>query len=138
MNEVYKERFPQATFQMEFKLEKLLDELLFSHSAHDRDEPLESTNEKIQNSLSTQATIEDSEILSLSNKVPKIIDAAGRFIATQLGELARDCLIRSREKRLSSTYFYSFTQNLETLLLNVSKERIIFIFINKFTDLNFN
>lgn len=43
-----------------------------------------------------------------------------RFVQHQILELARDCLSRSVEKKVSSGYFCEFAENLETLLEDVS------------------
>ncbi|CAH1775457.1 unnamed protein product [Owenia fusiformis] len=43
-------------------------------------------------------------------------DGIARFIHHQVLELARDCLDKSKEKMLSSGYFYEFSESLEKLL----------------------
>lgn len=43
-------------------------------------------------------------------------DAITRFVHHQVLEMAKDCLEKSRDKVITSTYFYEMTENLEKLL----------------------
>ena len=51
---------------------------------------------------------------------PLDCDAIARFVHHQLVEMARDCLAKSRDKLISSAYFYELSENLEKLLQDVS------------------
>lgn len=46
-------------------------------------------------------------------------DGSARFVHHQIMELASDCLQKSRDGLISSTYFYEMSQNLEELLREV-------------------
>ncbi|CAG0917622.1 unnamed protein product [Notodromas monacha] len=76
MNELYRERFPKATQQMEERLQDFLDE----------------------------------------NSGEDISDGILRFVHHQVIELAKDCLQKSQEKRVTSHYFYELSENLDRLL----------------------
>ena len=47
-------------------------------------------------------------------------DGIYRFIHHQIIELARDCLQKSEQKMISTTYFYELSENLERLHQDVS------------------
>lgn len=51
------------------------------------------------------------------------LESAGvlRFVRSHVVKLAVDCLQRSKDKLISSAYFYELSENLQTLLSNVSK-----------------
>ena len=67
--------------------------------------------ERLQRFVDTNKTIEGDEVES---------DGTARFVHHQVLELARDCLQKSQEKMISSTYFYELSENLERLLHDVS------------------
>ena len=46
-------------------------------------------------------------------------DAITSFLLHQVMELARDCLQKSQEKLVTSTYFYELSDSLEKLLIDV-------------------
>ena len=46
-------------------------------------------------------------------------DGTASFVHHQVLELARDCLLKSEEKMISSAYFYELSENLERLRLDV-------------------
>ena len=48
-------------------------------------------------------------------------DGTARFVHHQVLELAADCLNKSKEKMISSAYFYELSENLEKLLADVSR-----------------
>ncbi|CAG2101321.1 unnamed protein product [Medioppia subpectinata] len=83
MNNLYKERFPKATQQMEEKLFKF---------------------------ISDQLNIDDIECWAAS-------DAVFRFAHHQVIELAKDCLQKSKDKLITSHYFFEISENLEKLLV---------------------
>ena len=83
MNNLYQERFPKATHQMEVKLNKFIQD-------HENLDDLELDHDNI---------------------------AIVRFVHHQLLEMARDCVAKSREKLVTSGYFYEMSENLEKLLL---------------------
>merc|ERR1719422_3063027 len=87
MNTLYKERFPKATQQMEEKLNKFIVD-------HER--------------LS-----EPSEDVTIDHDSVAIV----RFVHHQLLEMARDCLLKSTERLVTSRYFYEMSENLEKLLV---------------------
>ncbi|XP_021953859.1 microtubule-associated serine/threonine-protein kinase 3 isoform X3 [Folsomia candida] len=86
MNTMYKERFPKATHQMEEKLKNFIDE-----------------NETLESMGGCDSLSPDSI-------------AIARFVHHQVIEMARDCLLKSQEKLISSRYFYEMSENLERLL----------------------
>ena len=47
-------------------------------------------------------------------------DGIARFVHHQVIELARDCLLKSNEKLITSGYFYELSENLNRLLCDVS------------------
>ncbi len=49
-------------------------------------------------------------------------DGTARFLHHQAIELARDCLDKSEQKMISSSYFYELSENLERLLIDVSNQ----------------
>lgn len=53
-------------------------------------------------------------------------DGTARFVHHQVIELATDCLHKSQDKMISSTYFYEMTENLEKLLADVSAGAICY------------
>ena len=83
MNNLYQERFPKATHQMEEKLNKFIQD-------HENLDDLELDHDNI---------------------------AIVRFVHHQLLEMARDCVAKSRERLVTSGYFYEMSENLEKLLL---------------------
>lgn len=85
MNNLYKERFPKATQQMEEKLSKFISD------------QLEIDNESAS-------------------------DAVFRFAHHQVIELAKDCLQKSKDKLITSHYFFEMSENLEKLLIEVCFE----------------
>lgn len=42
-----------------------------------------------------------------------------RFVHHQVIEMARDCLLKSQEKLITTRYFYEMSENLERLLMEV-------------------
>lgn len=85
VNNIYKERFPKATQQMEEKLQQFIDEQL-----------------KVEF---------DYDIAS---------DAVFRFAHHQVVGLAKDCVQKSKDKLITTQYFYEMYENLEKLLIDVS------------------
>ena len=85
MNNLYKERFPKATQQMEEKLSKFITE---------------------------QINIDDIDC-------PIASDAVFRFAHHQVIELAKDCLQKSKDKVITSHYFFELSENMEKLLIEV-------------------
>ena len=85
MNNLYKERFPKATQQMEEKLSKFITD---------------------------QLNIDDIDC-------PTASDAVFRFAHHQVIELVKDCLQKSRDKLITSQYFFELSENLEKLLIEV-------------------
>ena len=83
MNNLYQERFPKATQQMEEKLNKFIQD-------HENLDDLELDHDNI---------------------------AIVRFVHHQLLEMARDCVTKSRDKLVTSGYFYEMSENLEKLLM---------------------
>ena len=53
-------------------------------------------------------------------------DAITSFLLHQVMELARDCLEKSQEKLITSTYFYELSDSLEKLLIDVSRGGLSF------------
>lgn len=53
-------------------------------------------------------------------------DGVSSFVHRQLMELTQNCLDKSRENNLSSNYFYELSENMETLLKEVSYKYIDF------------
>ena len=47
------------------------------------------------------------------------LDGTASFVHHQVVELARDCLVKSQEKMITSVYFYELSENLEKLLQDV-------------------
>jgi len=87
MNTLYKERFPKATQQMEERLKNFIQD-------HERlSEP------------SSDVTIDHDSV------------AIVRFVHHQLLEMARDCLLKSTDRLVTSRYFYEMSENLEKLLV---------------------
>ncbi len=64
--------------------------------------------------------IGDNETLSTSGDVAADSVAIVRFVHHQVLEMARDCLQKSRDKLITSRYFYEMSENLEKLLIQVS------------------
>ncbi|XP_064477555.1 microtubule-associated serine/threonine-protein kinase 3-like isoform X3 [Ornithodoros turicata] len=85
MNNIYKERFPKATQQMEERLERLVND-------HRELDPQHAS------------------------------DAVARFAHHQIIELARDCLDKSREKLVTSEYFFELTESLEKLIIECQEK----------------
>ncbi|ODM91547.1 Microtubule-associated serine/threonine-protein kinase 2 [Orchesella cincta] len=92
MNTMYKERFPKATQQMEEKLQGFVEE----------NQTLES--------------------MGGCEKLSPDCIAIARFVHHQVIEMARDCLMKSQEKLISSRYFYEMSENLERLLLETREK----------------
>lgn len=67
--------------------------------------------------------MEDRLRVFISNFSPEnvlpLADGVLNFIHHQIVELARDCLTRSTEGMITSTYFYQLQDNLDKLLLDV-------------------
>lgn len=55
------------------------------------------------------------------------LPAVARFVHVQILEHARDCLEKSRQKVITSRYFYELTENLEKLLADVSSSTCAFV-----------
>jgi len=56
-----------------------------------------------------------------------------RFVHHQVLEMARDCLQKSKDKLITSRYFYEMSENLEKLLLQVRMKLICnfdFLFVD--------
>lgn len=67
--------------------------------------------EKLQNFIDEQLKVEfDREIAS---------DAVFRFAHHQVVELVKDCYYKSKDKLITSQYFYEMYENLEKLLVEV-------------------
>jgi len=63
--------------------------------------------------------IDENETLEIMGGVEKLSPdsiAIARFVHHQVIEMARDCLLKSQEKLISSRYFYEMSENLERLL----------------------
>lgn len=102
MNHVYKERFPKATAQMEERLLELLSTAAGGGSVlRDRGDS--------GSSGASGASSEDSPGGVLS-------DGVLSFIYHQLMELSRDLLDKSRQRLITTRYFYELQENLEKLL----------------------
>lgn len=67
--------------------------------------------------ISENKEIDETEVLShvAQNSLPII-----RFVHHQVIEMARDCLQKSREKLVTTRYFFEMNENLEHLLIEVS------------------
>jgi len=87
MNTLYKERFPKATQQMEERLKNFI--------------------------LDHERLSEPSEDVTIDHDSVAIV----RFVHHQLLEMARDCLLKSTERLVTSRYFYEMSENLEKLLV---------------------
>ncbi len=72
---------------------------------------VEQMEERLQQFVDRNHKI-DSEILES--------DGTARFIHHQIIELARDCLEKSKDKMISSAYFYELSEHMERLLIDVS------------------
>ncbi len=70
--------------------------------------------ERLQGFIERHARLESDELES---------DGTARFIHHQIVELARDCLNKSRDKMISSAYFYELSEHMERLLIDVSCAR---------------
>ena len=57
---------------------------------------------------------QDNQLTDVAN------DPVTSFVHHQVLEMAKDCLSRSKEKLLTTHYFYEMSENLEKLLLEVS------------------
>jgi microtubule-associated serine/threonine kinase len=65
--------------------------------------------ERLQNFIDTYKTVDKFDYCS---------DGSARFIHNQIVELAKDCLEKSHEDLITTSYFNEMTSNLERLLLN--------------------
>jgi microtubule-associated serine/threonine kinase len=68
--------------------------------------------ERLQQYVDKHGTLDISDLES---------DGIARFVHHQIVEMARDCLTKSKEKLISSSYFYELSENLEKLLADVSR-----------------
>ena len=68
--------------------------------------------EKLSKFINEQMNIDDIECSIAS-------DAVFRFAHHQIVELAKDCLQKSKDKLITSQYFYELSENLEKLLIEV-------------------
>ena len=87
MNNLYKERFPKATQQMEEHLKNTTED-------HER-----------LGELSSDVTIDHDSV------------AIVRFVHHQLLKMARDCLLSSSDRLVTSSYFYEMSENLGNFLV---------------------
>ena len=69
--------------------------------------------ERLRTFITENGTLE--AIGGCDNLSPDSI-AIARFVHHQVIEMARDCLLKSEEKLISSRYFYEMSENLERLL----------------------
>merc|ERR1719474_2398045 len=92
MNTLYKERFPKATQQMEERLKNFI--------------------------LDHERLSEPSEDVTIDHDSVAIV----RFVHHQLLEMARDCLLKSTERLVTSRYFYEMSENLEKLLVQTREK----------------
>lgn len=60
-----------------------------------------------------------------------------RFVHHQVIEMARDCLQKSKEKLVTSRYFYEMSENLERLLSEVCNFWMFLKILSVFTTLSF-
>lgn len=67
--------------------------------------------DRLQNFIDKHASLDISDLES---------DGIARFVHHQIVEMARDCLSKSKDKLISSAYFYELSENLEKLLQDVS------------------
>ncbi len=63
--------------------------------------------------------ISNNETLSTASDVAADSVAIVRFVHHQVLEMARDCLQKSKDKLITSRYFYEMSENLEKLLIQV-------------------
>lgn len=54
-------------------------------------------------------------------------DAITRFLHHQVLELARDCLDKSKDKMITTSYFYEISDSLEKLLEDVRYNHMIYL-----------
>lgn len=57
--------------------------------------------------------------------MPILSDGSARFVYHQIMELASDCLQKSKEDIITSSYFYDLSQNLDELLQEVIRFHVI-------------
>ena len=69
--------------------------------------------ERLQNFIDTYKSVDKYEYCS---------DGSARFIHTQIVELAKDCLEKSNNDLITTSYFNEMTDNLERLLLNTKEK----------------
>lgn len=72
--------------------------------------------ERLQQYINSSAMLENADS-----------DAIVRFLHHQVMELARDCLEKSQNKLITSTYFYELSDSLEKLLQDVSIGQLCFL-----------
>jgi len=72
--------------------------------------------ERLEAFLTETKLVDVTDDESLTKDLPIL-----RFVQHQVLELARDCLQKSREKLITSRYFYDMSESLEKLLNEVSK-----------------
>ena len=68
--------------------------------------------------------ISNNETLSTTADIAPDSVAIVRFVHHQVLEMARDCLQKSEGKLITSRYFYEMSENLEKLLIQVSKNHL--------------
>lgn len=71
--------------------------------------------EKLKCFIDDLSNLEDTH----SSDLPPEAVAITRFVHHQVTEMAKDCLNKSAEKRITSRYFYELSENLEKLLVEV-------------------
>lgn len=54
-------------------------------------------------------------------------DAISSFLLHQVMELAKDCLVKSQDKLITSAYFYELSDSLEKLLIDVSLDKFLLV-----------
>eukprot|EP00095_Tigriopus_kingsejongensis_P010940 maker-scaffold234_size243041-snap-gene-1.26 protein:Tk10940 transcript:maker-scaffold234_size243041-snap-gene-1.26-mRNA-1 annotation:"microtubule-associated serine threonine-protein kinase" len=69
-----------------------------------------------------QNFIANNETISMESEIPADSVAIVRFVHHQILEMARDCLQKSRDKLITSRYFYEMSENLEKLLLQTREK----------------
>ncbi|XP_031839453.2 microtubule-associated serine/threonine (MAST) protein kinase dop isoform X2 [Nomia melanderi] len=94
MNTLYKERFPKATQQME---------------------------ERLTNFINENKDLDEYEVMAnmTQDSLPIL-----RFVHHQVIEMARDCLLKSQEKLITTRYFYEMSENLEHLLMETKEKSL--------------
>lgn len=139
MNTMYKERFPKviispfelvtyaclnhlfnciiihykATHQMEEKLKNFIDENETLECMGGCDQLSPDSIGKFPYFIIFDTLV---RISVLTSFILSPFLAIARFVHHQVIEMARDCLLKSQEKLISSRYFYEMSENLERLL----------------------